>query len=389
MDKSSWPIVSKNEIKIINQVLSSNNLNYWTGKNCTRFEKNFSKLFNIKYSISLANGSVGLDIALKALNLKKNSEVIVTPRSYISSVTSVVNQNLKPVFADIDPNSQNIEANTIEKKITKKTKALVVVHLAGMPANMRNIIKIARKNKLKIIEDCSQAHGAMIDNKFVGSFGDISVWSFCNDKILNTLGEGGVVATRKFKYYKKMWSLKDCGKNYLKLRNRKKKTRFRWVHDTEGTNLRMTEVQAAVGSYQLTQLKKWVKMRNLNAKKILNTVHKFKSIKVQKIPKNFYHSYYRLYINLNFDYIKKNFNRDKIIYFLNKKGIFCDVGSCPEIYKEKYIISKKFGLKKSLKFANLIGNSCISFKVHPNIYIKDLNSKMQILKNFLEKITIN
>jgi len=389
MDKSSWPIVSKNEIKIINQVLSSNNLNYWTGKNCTRFEKNFSKLFNIKYSISLANGSVGLDIALKALNLKKNSEVIVTPRSYISSVTSVVNQNLKPVFADIDPNSQNIEANTIEKKITKKTKALVVVHLAGMPANMRNIIKIARKNKLKIIEDCSQAHGAMIDNKFVGSFGDISVWSFCNDKILNTLGEGGVVATRKFKYYKKMWSLKDCGKNYLKLRNRKKKTRFRWVHDTEGTNLRMTEVQAAVGSYQLTQLKKWVKMRNLNAKKILNTVHKFKSIKVQKIPKNFYHSYYRLYINLNFDYIKKNFNRDKVIYFLNKKGIFCDVGSCPEIYKEKYIISKKFGLKKSLKFANLIGNSCISFKVHPNIYIKDLNSKMQILKNFLEKITIN
>ena len=381
MDKSSWPIVSKNEIKIINQVLSSNNLNYWTGKNCTRFEKNFSKLFNIKYSISLANGSVGLDIALKALNLKKNSEVIVTPRSYISSVTSVVNQNLKPVFADIDPNSQNIEANTIEKKITKKTKALVVVHLAGMPANMRNIIKIARKNKLKIIEDCSQAHGAMIDNKFVGSFGDISVWSFCNDKILNTLGEGGVVATRKFKYYKKMWSLKDCGKNYLKLRNRKKKTRFRWVHDTEGTNLRMTEVQAAVGSYQLTQLKKWVKMRNLNAKKILNTVHKFKSIKVQKIPKNFYHSYYRLYINLNFDYIKKNFNRDKVIYFLNKKGIFCDVGSCPEIYKEKYIISKKFGLKKSLKFANLIGNSCISFKVHPNIYIKDLNSKMQILKN--------
>ena len=389
MDKSSWPIVSKNEIKIINQVLSSNNLNYWTGKNCTRFEKNFSKLFNIKYSISLANGSVGLDIALKALNLKKNSEVIVTPRSYISSVTSVVNQNLKPVFADIDPNSQNIEANTIEKKITKKTKALVVVHLAGMPANIRNIIKIARKNKLKIIEDCSQAHGAMIDNKFVGSFGDISVWSFCNDKILNTLGEGGVVATRKFKYYKKMWSLKDCGKNYLKLRNRKKKTRFRWVHDTEGTNLRMTEVQAAVGSYQLTQLKKWVKMRNLNAKKILNTVHKFKSIKVQKIPKNFYHSYYRLYINLNFDYIKKNFNRDKVIYFLNKKGIFCDVGSCPEIYKEKYIISKKFGLKKSLKFANLIGNSCISFKVHPNIYIKDLNSKMQILKNFLEKITIN
>ncbi len=389
MDKSSWPIVSKNEIKVINQVLASNNLNYWTGKNCTKFEKNFSKLFNIKYSISLANGSVGLDIALKTLNLRKNSEVIVTPRSYISSVTSVINQNLKPVFADIDPNSHNIEAETIEKKITKKTKALVVVHLAGMPANMKKIIKIAKKNKLKIIEDCSQAHGAKIDNKFVGSFGDISVWSFCNDKILNTLGEGGVVATKNFNYYKKLWSLKDCGKNYLKLRNRKKKTRFRWVHDDEGTNLRMTEVQAAVGNYQLTQLKKWVKMRNINAKKILNVIKNFKSIKVQKIPKNFYHSYYRLYINLNFKFIKNNINRDKVIYFLNQNGIFCDVGSCPEIYKEKYIINKKLGLKKSLKFANIIGNSCISFKVHPNIYLKEFNSKMKILKNFLAKITIN
>ena len=140
MDRSSWPTVSKSEIKIVNQVLHSNDLNYWTGKNCTNFEKDFSKLFNIKYSISLANGSVGLDIAIKALNLKKNSEIIVTPRSYISSVTSVINQNFKPVFADIDPNSQNIEADTIEKKITKKTKALLVVHLAGMPANMKYIL---------------------------------------------------------------------------------------------------------------------------------------------------------------------------------------------------------------------------------------------------------
>ena len=212
MDRSSWPTVSKSEIKIVNQVLHSNDLNYWTGKNCTNFEKDFSKLFNIKYSISLANGSVGLDIAIKALNLKKNSEIIVTPRSYISSVTSVINKNFKPVFDDIDHNSQNIEADTIEKKITKKTKALLVVHLAGMPANMKNILKIAKKYNLKVIEDCSQAHGAMIDSKFVGSFGDISVWSFCNDKILNTLGEGGVVATKNFNYFKKLWSLKDVEK---------------------------------------------------------------------------------------------------------------------------------------------------------------------------------
>ena len=388
MKESSWPIVSNEEIKIINSVLKSNKLNYWTGDNCKRFEKEFSNKFKTKYTISISNASVGLDIAIKSLGLNKKSEVIVTPRSYISSVSSVINQNLKPVFADIDLNSQNIEYETIKKKITKHTKAIVVVHLGGMPSNMIKICSLAKKHNLKIIEDCSQAHGAKIDNKYVGTFGDISVWSFCNDKILNTLGEGGIIATKNFKIYKKLWSLKDCGKNYSKFIKFKKKNKFKWVHDFEGTNLRMTEVQAAVGRYQLKKLTKWVRMRNDISNEIVKVCKSFKSIRTQIVPSNYLNAYYRCYIFLNMENIKKGWNREKILKQLNNLGIYCDVGSCPEIYKEKFLLEKKINPAKTLKNANLIGKTSIAFKIFPNIYGASLFNKLSKLKKFLREITI-
>ena len=388
-NKYIWPIVSSREINVINKVLKSNKLNYWSGHRCQEFESKFAKYFQIKHAISLANGSVALDIAIKCLGLKKNSEVIVTPRSYISSVTSVLNNNLKPVFVDIDLNSQNIESEHIEKKITKNTKAILLVHLGGMPCNIHKIISLAKKHKLKIIEDCSQAHGAKINNRYVGSFGDLAVWSLCNDKILNTIGEGGVIATNNFNYFKKLWGFKDCGKNYTKLLNRKKQFKFRWVHDYEGTNLRMTEIQAAVGIYQLTKLKEWVKKRNLNANKINNVCKNFKSVIIQKVPKNFYHSYYRNYIFLNFKFIKKKWTRELILKYLNKIGIECDVGSCPEIYREKYLKSKKLNFPKRLKNAHFLGRNSISFKVHPDIYKNNFLIKLKKLNNFFTNITIN
>ena len=384
----NWPTVSGDEIKLVNNVLKSEKLNFWTGKNCRNFEKEFSNFFKIKYSISIANGSVGLDIAIKSLELKSNSEIIVTPRSYISSVTSVINQNHKPVFADIDLNSQNIESETIEKKITKKTKAIIVVHLGGMPSNMKKIVNLAKKYDLKIIEDCSQAHGARIDQKYVGTFGDVSVWSFCNDKILNTLGEGGVVATKNFKLYKKLWSLKDCGKNYLKLLNSRKENKFRWIHDFQGTNLRMTEVQAAVGRYQLKKLSTWIKMRNDNSNKIIKICQKYKSLRTQIVPTNFINAYYRCYVFLNIKYIKKGWERQNIIKYLNSIGIQCDVGSCPEIYKEKFLLKTKNIPLKPLKNASLIGKTSIAFKVFPNIYKNNFDYKLSKLNKFLQNITI-
>jgi len=379
---NNWPFVSNNEKIIIQKILNSGKLNYWTGNYCKRFEKSFSRYFNIKFALSMCNGSVALDCAVKALNLKKNSEVIVTSRSYISSASCVINNDLVPVFSDIDINTQNIELDFIKKKKTKKTKAIIVVHLGGIQADIIKIMKFAKKNKIKVIEDCSQAHGAKIKNKFVGSFGDISVWSFCNDKIINTLGEGGILATNNKKYYQKLWSMRDCGKNIEKLENLKNKKdyKFKWLHDFVGSNYRMTELQAAIGNYQLKKLEKWVKIRRKYAYTIKQYLLNYKSVSFFHEKKNFYNSFYRFYIKINSKYLNSNWNIDKIIKKLNNNNIFCNYGSCPEIYNEK--VFKILGYLAFNHNAKLLNGNTIAFNIHP--YLSKQYFKK--LKNVLLKI---
>ena len=165
---------------------------------------------------------------------------------------------------------------------------------------MTKILHLCKKYKIKIIEDCSQAHGAKYNSKLVGSFGDISIWSFCNDKIMSTGGEGGMILTNNRNYFKRIFALKDCGKNIEKIRNNKFKPRFQWIHDTIGSNYRMTEMQAAIGIYQLKNLKKWVQKRNLFSLKINKVLNNFPFIRTSKISKDFYHSFYRCYFFLDF-----------------------------------------------------------------------------------------
>lgn len=382
--KEFWPIVSKQEKILINRVLNSNKLNYWTGHNCKLFEKEYSNFFNKKYGISVCNASVGLDISLKALNLQKDSEVIVSPRSYVSSASCVINNNLKPVFADIDINSQNMCPKSIKQLINKKTKVIILVHLAGYPCEMNEITSIAKKNNIFLIEDCSQSHGSSYYGRYTGSFGDIAVWSFCNDKIINTLGEGGMICVNDDKIYKKIWSLKDCGKNFNKIINKPSNTyNFRWIHDFNGTNLRMTELQAAIGRHQLKKLTGFVKLRKRNANTIYDALKKSNLAIIPKIPDYISHSFYRCYILLNFKKIKKNWSKEKIIKHLNLEGVECNSGSCPEIYKEK--VFKNLGYKFDKKNAKSINQSAISFLVHPTISFKSIKMKAKIIKKiFLE-----
>jgi dTDP-4-amino-4,6-dideoxygalactose transaminase len=368
----SWPNYSYREIDIVKNVLKSNKVNYWTGEQCKLFEDEFSKYIGVKYSTAVANGSVGLNLAVAAMNLEKGSEVIVTPRSYITSVTCVINNGLKPVFADVDFWSQNLSAEHIKKKITSRTKAVILVHLAGMPCDMFPILELTKKLNIKIIEDCSQAHGAVYNNKIVGSMGDISVWSFCNDKIISTCGEGGMVSTNNNKFFKRIWAGKDCGRNINKIKKKNSKVGFKWIHDFAGTNLRMTELQAAVGRYQIKKLDSWIKIRNRNAKKIYNICKKYDFIDYREIPSHIKHAYYRCYIFINLRKLKKSWNRDKIITFLLKKNVKCNSGSCPEIYLEKSIKRKKYGPKKRLPNAKLLGKATIAFEVHNKISKKSM-----------------
>ena len=299
-----------------------------------------------------------------------------------------MNNNLKPVFSDVSIETQNIDLNSIKKKVSKRTKAIIVVHLGGMPSNIIEIMKFAKRRNIKVIEDCSQAHGAKVKNKYVGSFGDIAIWSFCNDKIMNTLGEGGMLCTNNKKIYQNAWSLRDCGKNILSVRKiNKKDFKFKWLHDFNGSNYRMTEIQAAIGNFQLKMLPFWVKKRNEYANKIKKIVKNYKFVSVFNYNKNYINAYYRLYILINQNYLKKNWNTEKIINELNKKKIICNFGACPLIYKEKVFLKK--GYKLYLKNAENLNNNTISFTIHPNLksdYFKHLKKE---LNKIFKKAEIN
>ena len=385
--KSSWPIYTKEETAEVIKVLKSNKVNYWTGIEGKKFEKEFSNFFKIKYTCAIANASLGLECALKALNIKNGDEVIVPSKSYVSSASCVVNVNAKPVFADVDLNSQNITSNTIEKLINSKTKAIICVHLGGYPCDMKNILELCKKHKIKIIEDCSQAHGAKIKKKYVGTFGDISVWSFCNDKIISTLGEGGMIGTNNKDLYERIWQLKEIGKVRKLMIKKYKNTAYRWVHNTFGTNLRLTEIQSAVGRIQLKRLKNFIKIRNSNSKKILNNLKIFKSVSIPIIPKKFTHAFYRCYVQINKKNLKNGWSKYKIIENLIKQGVPCNEGSCSELYREKSF--KKFGYipKKRLKNARKLSESSIAFQVDHSINLNQLQKIIISIKQTFLKAT--
>ena len=248
---SQWPLFTKEEADAVRDVILSNKVNYWTGNECREFEKEFSIWSNSKYSVAVANGTLALDAALNSLDICEGDEVVVTSRSFIASVSSIVNSRAVPVFADIDPNSQNISAESIKSVISSKTKAIICVHLAGWPCDMDAIMNLANEFDLFVIEDCAQAHGAKYKDKPVGSIGHIGCWSFCQDKIMTTGGEGGMVTTNHKSLWEKIWSYKDHGKSYDAVYERNHPEGFRWLHESFGTNGRMTEMQAVIGRIQL------------------------------------------------------------------------------------------------------------------------------------------
>ncbi len=387
MNFSSWPTFSKKELNVIEKIITSGKVNYWTNNYGKDFEKNFSNFFSCKHAIAVANGSVALDIALEALEIKAGDEVIVTPRSYIASASCIVKIGAKPIFADIDLESQNITADSIEQKITKKTKAVICVHLGGWPCDMNKILNISKKYKISIIEDCSQSHGAEINGEKVGSFGHISTFSFCNDKIISTLGEGGMLLTNKKKLWRKMWSIKEHGKNYKKFNKKIYNNLFKWQVDSIGSNYRLTEIQSAVGDIQLKRLENTLKIRKRNANKLRKACEKFDSIRVPLVPNNIKHAYYRFYIFLKVEKLKKSWTRNKIIKKINDLGVPCFTGSCPEIYREKVFIDKKLSPKKRLSNAQDIGETSLAFLVDQTLEKKDLEKACRVIEIIFSQAT--
>ena len=389
------PFYSSKSIQKIGAILKSGKVNYWTGNECKKFEKEFSSYIGNKYSITLTNGSAALEISLQSLNLKKGDNIIVSPRSFVISASCVLNLGLKPIFADVD-NNGNLSIDGIKKTYNKNVKAIIVVHLNGLSCDLDPILKFVKQNKLFLIEDCSQSHGALYKGKKVGSFGHISTWSFCQDKIISTGGEGGMISTNNKNLWLKMWSLKDHGKNYKSVFLKKHKTGFRWLHDYLGSNYRMTEMQAVLGREQLKLLDKQIKKRNLIANLYFNGLRDYyqkydilkkPDFKCQNCPlkeniKNCdkcTHAFYRLNLFVN----KNKINQIKLIEQLNKNKINCIVGSCPEIYREKIFKKLKLYPKKRLLNAKLLGKTSIIFPVNPYRALTKIKSEIRSIKRIL------
>jgi len=372
---SSWPAFTDEEADAVRDVLVSNKVNYWTGKECRKFEKEFASWSESKYAVALGNGTLALDVAFKALDIANGDEVIVTSRTFIASVSSIVNAGAVPVFADVDLASQNITPEAIHSVITDKTKAIVCVHLAGWPCDIDEIMTIANEHDLYVVEDCAQAHGAKYKGRPVGSIGHIGCWSFCQDKIMTTGGEGGMVTTNDESLWRKMWAYKDHGKSYEAVYEREHPEGFRWLHESFGTNWRMTEMQAAIGRIQLKRMLDWHKKRLGNANSIWSAARQCKGLRVPTIPDHIEHAAYKCYV-----FVKGGVElRDRIMREINEKEVPCYSGSCSEVYLEKAFDNTGFRPKERLPLAKELGETSLMFLVHPTLTEEEIKKTCDVL----------
>lgn len=380
---SPWPCYSDVECQLVASTLQSNRVNYWTGQLCRDFEKSFALFADAQYAVALANGTLALELALKALDIGEGDEVIVTPTSYLASASCVVTCGGVPVFADVDSNTQNLTADSIEKKITPATKAIILVHLGGCPADMDEIVALAESTGVKIIEDCSQAHGAKYNGKSVGSFGDIATWSFCQDKIMTTGGEGGMVTTNDEDLWDFMWSYKDHGKEWKEVYRSDHPPGYRWLHTRFGSNYRMIELQAALGLYQLDQMPEWGRSRRTNAKRIWEAARDAPAIRVPEFSGKIEHAAYRAYVFVRLDQLRSGWSRDRILDEIVKAGVPVYTGSCSEIYREKAFDDTGFRPNLPLPTAQALGDSSLAFLVHPTLTEEEIEKTGDALQKVM------
>ncbi len=378
----SWPQFNNKMIDSVKELLESGKVNQWTSNAVSEFEKKFAEYINVKHAIAVFNGTVALELCIKALNINEGDEIIVTPRTFLASATCAAWYGIKPIFTDVDENSQNLTLENIKKVITPKTKAVILVHLAGWPCDLEEICNYCRSNNIYIIEDCAQSHGAKYKNKHVGTWGDINAWSFCQDKIITTGGEGGMVTTNCPYLFKKAWSIKDHGKGYDTCFNKVHPVGFRWLHENIGTNWRMLPIQAVIGNIALDELENWVIHRRKIASIYNNILKEINGIRLT-IPNDeiIYHSYYKYYFFINPD--KFTISRDEILELINKENIFAQIGSCGEIYKEKAL--EKYAPKEDMNIAKKLFETAILLKCDPLITEEYAIESILKIKNILLK----
>jgi dTDP-4-amino-4,6-dideoxygalactose transaminase len=366
-----WPSFTAEEADAVQHVLLSNKVNYWTGQECRAFEGEFAAWAGTAHAVALANGTLALDVILKGMGIGPGDEVIVTPRTFIASVSCVVNAGATPVFADVDAQSGNLSAETIARAVTPRTKAVICVHLAGWPCDMDPIMALGTTHGFKVIEDCAQAHGARYKGRSVGSIGHAGAWSFCQDKIMTTGGEGGMVTTNDEALWRAMWQYKDHGKSYDAVYERKHPPGFRWLHESFGTNWRMLEMQAVIGRIQLKRMPEWTAVRTRYAQMLWEAARPYSAVRVPTFVDHAAvgsaHAHYKCYVYVQPERLSPGWSRDRIVDVVQAQGIPCYQGSCSEVYLERAFDGTDWRPTDPLPVAHALGGTSLMFLVHPTL----------------------
>ncbi|OJS99878.1 DegT/DnrJ/EryC1/StrS family aminotransferase [Marinobacter nauticus] len=382
---SPWPSFTQEEANAVSSVLLSNKVNYWTGTETRDFETEFAAFAGTDHAVAVANGTVALDLALKGLGVGVGDEVIVTSRTFLASASSIVNAGATPVFADVDRDTQNISLETVRPLVTERTRAIIAVHLAGWPCEMDSLNLLAREYGLFVIEDCAQAHGATYKGRPVGGLGDVAAWSFCQDKIMTTGGEGGMVTTNNRELWSRMWSFKDHGKSWEAVYERKHPPGFRWLHESIGTNWRMTEMQAAIGRIQLTRMADWTRLRMANCNLIWAAASKYKGLRVPVVPDDIGHAGYKCYVFIEPAGLKPGWDRDRVMAAIIERGVPCFSGSCSEVYLEKAFQDWSLAPDERLPVARELGDTSLMFLVHPTLTEAEMAKTVEVLGDVMAK----
>ena len=394
---SPWPSFTVEEANAVRDVILSNKVNYWTGQECRMFEEEFASWVGTDQAVAVANGTLALDIALKALGIGPGDEVVVTPRTFIASISCVVNAGATPVFADVEPDSGVVSAATIAKVLTARTKGVICVHLAGWPCDMDPIMALAEKHGFKVIEDCAQAHGARYKGRSVGSIGHVGAWSFCQDKIMTTGGEGGMVTTNDESLWSTMWSYKDHGKSYEAVYERQHPPGFRWLHESFGTNWRMLEVQAAIGRIQLRRMTDWTAKRTAYARALAEVCKKHSAVRVPAFKcatdcsatcatkSGCLHAQYKFYVYVRPENLAAGWSRDRIIDEVDGAGVPCYQGSCSEVYLEKAFDGTGWRPAERLAVARDLGETSLMLLVHPSLTESEIEKTCEVLDAVLKQ----
>ena len=377
-----WPLPNEDEIAAVATVMRSGRLNYTTGGQGRAFEREFADAYGTRYAVAVTNGTLALELALRCVGIRPGDHVITSSRTFVATASSIAILGATPIFADVDRDTQNLTVDTIRAVLTPETQAIIAVHLGGNPCDMDSLVQFAQERNLFLIEDCAQAQGATYRGRPVGSFGHAGAFSFCNDKIISSLGEGGMLTTNSSELWAQASAFRDHGTKADAPAQPANGNGFRWIHESLGTNWRMSEAHAAVGRVQLKKASSWLGRRRELASVLRSRLGRIQALRVQAVESHIEPAYYRFYAFVRSEKLRPGWDRDRILHAINEEGVSCFSGSCGEVYLEKAFAQFRPKLRRPV--AQELGETSLAFPVHPTLTEADIQDICRAVEKVMD-----